>query len=50
MLKKASTSLKVALKDSDKDIYLPDEPEKRASLDEYNEYCHELLNTVQESP
>lgn len=23
---------------------------KRASLDEYNEYCHELLNTVQESP
>ena len=34
-----------ALKDSDKDIYLPDEPEKRASLDEYNEYCHELLNT-----
>lgn len=50
MLKKASTSLKAALKDSDKDIYLPDEPEKRASLDEYNEYCHELLNTVQESP
>ena len=50
MLKKASTSLKAALKDSDKDIYLPDEPEKCASLDEYNEYCHELLNTVQESP
>lgn len=50
MLQKASTSLKAALKDSDKDIYLPDEPEKRASLDEYNEYCHELLNTVQESP
>ena len=50
MLKKASTSLKAALKDSDKDIYLPDESEKRASLDEYNEYCHELLNTVQESP
>ncbi len=50
MLKKASTSLKAALKDSDKDIYLPDEPEKRASLDEYNEYCHALLNTVQESP
>ena len=23
---------------------------KRASLDEYNEYCHELLNTVHESP
>ena len=49
-MKKASTSLKAALKaalkDSDKDIYLPDEPEKRASLDEYNEYCHELLNTV----
>ena len=41
---------KQRLKDSDKDIYLPDEPEKRASLDEYNEYCHELLNTVQESP
>ena len=41
---------KQSLKDSDKDIYLPDEPEKRASLDEYNEYCHELLNTVQESP
>ena len=37
MLKKASTSLKAALKDSDKDIYLPDEPEKLASLDEYNE-------------
>ena len=41
---------KQRLKDSDKDIYLPDEPEKRASLDEYNEYCHALLNTVQESP
>lgn len=49
MLKKASASLKAALKDSDKEIYLPDEPEKHASLDEYNKYCNELLNTIQES-
>ena len=50
MLKKASTSLKTALSASDKEIHLPDEPGKHASLDDYKEYCNELLSTVQESP
>lgn len=43
-------SLKIALSASDKEIHLPDEPGKHASLDDYNEYCNELLSTVQESP
>ena len=50
MLKKASASLKTALKDSNKEIDLPNEPGKHASLDDYNAYCNELLNTAQESP
>ena len=50
MLKKATTSLKIALSGSDKEIHLPDEPGKHASLDDYNEYCNELLSTIQESP
>ncbi len=50
MLKNASSSLKAALTDSDKDIILPDEPEKHASLDAYQDYCNELLITAQESP
>lgn len=50
MLKNASSSLKAALADSDKDIILPDEPENYASLDDYQAYCNELLNAAQESP
>lgn len=50
MLKTAASGLKEAIQKTCEESDLPTEPAKQSSTDEYQDYCKELLETVQESP
>lgn len=50
MLKCESSALRASLKEAANDMALPEEPDKHASLEKLQDYCAELVTTVNKSP
>lgn len=50
MLKEESTALRTSLTEANSEMELPEEPDKHATLEKYQEYCSELTAVANESP
>ena len=50
MLKCESSALRASLKEAANDMALPEEPDKHASFEKLQDYCAELVTTVNKSP